>query len=1078
MNRRGRICLVLLLWGLGLPAGAGEAPAADSPEALVKLLEEGDFDERQDAEAKLKEIGEDAYPALKKALESPNLEVREIAKRLMSLEGEAVLRILLIDAQGKPAEGETLTYFLRSAAQQSIHMGFSSEDQKTAPTDAHGSIVLEGLKNGAYMLNMQWPQTQAQPEGGYFQRMYLASGVNRIRFRLPAMIKIQGLVTTGKEAKPLAGASVELLPDSGLPIPKSPALLERFLEANMFGRQQNQVQATTGEDGRFTLEKVTAGRYRLLARHEDHVLAISEPVDVSAEQDIALDKPLVLFTKAETLGGFKVIVQDEEGKPAAQAKVKVTLVPLSDEGNDDGGLEGMGAFGIQLGRMGRMQEWLAPKDLETDADGRVELKELHPGKYRLAIEGGGGAERVWESFTVESGAIVELEPRKAPEPGTLRGTIVDGAGKGVQHAQCWAVECSTSFVRDALEAAARQHPWQLRSMAPRSETPITSKADGSYEIGQLSPGRYVLIFALPDNAMGIIRNLEVAAGKTVDAPKLNTGAKAKDEHGVKRVKGTVLLPDGQPASQAQLTMFMGPNSTWGSNVGAQGTFDFNLSHGGNRYSRPTLLMARVPGYLPAKVDLTAEGVDLTNIKVNLQPQQFGRLKVKAVDAEGKPLAGVWVTPQRAPNSHWNGRQQAPQSRTTNALGEVSFRGLAVAKRRFSVAKNGYFHEGSLEVELKADEEVEATATLKPGFAIEASLRAPEGFKVEDAIVYLTPDQLGFGEMRSASPDEAGEIRFTGLPPGRYQLNPCLPGCVPALTRYPVEIKAASEKLEIAFVPPPRIALDLGPAWAGAMVQAGTPRDAEEKEANGFLFQRQAMLPALDAQGRTRSRPQELSPGRYDLTVFSGEAMGRFSGMPRPRKQGQFAIVRRIVQGIDVAPGATGEEYLKIALEPGKGKLKGWIDDAGVGDKLAHTGQVIVILEGPGAKGELYLALNAAYGGNWRLIEPETDAAEKPDEANLRTRFDFDALPPGAYTLKVKTYMHRYDPETGVSTPLQSLLRINGKDTVEFEVAEGAEVDLGKLSLELTEQALADIETMNAMRYPSEFGDDEVPVFKP
>ena len=88
-------------------AGSLSAAEAEDPDAaarrLVEMLRNGDFDERQEAEEKLREMGDPARRALAAAMKKGDsgLEFKIVGKRLLAYLSGATLIVQALDLAGK-----------------------------------------------------------------------------------------------------------------------------------------------------------------------------------------------------------------------------------------------------------------------------------------------------------------------------------------------------------------------------------------------------------------------------------------------------------------------------------------------------------------------------------------------------------------------------------------------------------------------------------------------------------------------------------------------------------------------------------------------------------------------------------------------------------------------------------------------------------------------------------------------------------------------------------------------------------------------------------------------------------------
>jgi 5-hydroxyisourate hydrolase-like protein (transthyretin family) len=162
----------------------------------------------------------------------------------------------------------------------------------------------------------------------------------------PQLYAVTGTVVNSVSGDPVRGATVALT-----------------------GPADDQVQATTrsGDDGRFALRAMPAGKYRLRASHRGYTTSLyeehenfSSAVVTGPDQDTA---HMVFRLPPEAL--LRGVVSDDSGEPVENATVMLFRQP---------GKENPGEKTYQAGKT------------TTDDTGAYEFASLRPGEYLLAVE--------------------------------------------------------------------------------------------------------------------------------------------------------------------------------------------------------------------------------------------------------------------------------------------------------------------------------------------------------------------------------------------------------------------------------------------------------------------------------------------------------------------------------------------------------------------------------------------------------------------------------------------------------------------------------------------------------------------
>ncbi|MCZ7644204.1 MAG: carboxypeptidase-like regulatory domain-containing protein [Planctomycetota bacterium] len=1046
-----------MLVGLLAQAGAGEAPAPASPEDLLRVLEEGDFDARREAAAKLEELGEQAEAALAKAAEeSPSLEVQEAAKRLLGLLHSATLAIELIDADGKPVAGENLTYYLAFQEQAGGQPFIRGDEQKSGATDERGRLAIEALRPGPYFLSVHPAKRQASFEVQATQFVQLESGLNRFRLRAAPTAKLTGIVRSAATGKPLKDAQVSLLTDIFGADPAN-VEIEDLLSSNLFGRAPSG-DASTDAEGRFTLEQAAHGTYILIVKEERHRTWIAKRVTVNADRELKIPD---LAPQEGLPPEARFVLQDDKGKPLASQKVMATLMRRP----ADPGAESYRALAARIVSYGVFESQRTPKEVATDEQGHLSLKDLKPGTYRAVFRVGDGVPLVLDEFTAAANAPAEERVLKQTPAGVLRGRMLGEDGKGQAHVQVTCLDLGDPLLAASLESVLESNPWQLMQLTQGASGKVHTSADGSYEFKNLAPGRYVLLARFNHGGMGAVFDQTVKAGETTDAPDLKgqgggAGGKAT------LVKGSILRPDGKPAGGLNLTMYLGPNSTWGTNTVDNGTFQFHL---GARNAKPTRLLVRENGCRPVLLDLTDGKVDLSNLQIRLEKQEYGQVRFIALDEAGTPLEGVRVGPAAKVSRHRSAQGGTAPARTTSRDGQVVLRGLATGARSFQITKPGYFIETNPSVDVKPGAEAELGVRLLKGLELKGRVRLPEGALPADALVYLHEVRDGLPKLRAREAGVDGVFRFTGLAPGTYRVMVRHPRLIAGREDGEVELKAgASPDLELDLVAPRTVEVEADPAWHAARLLAvpeGSWRGASLNRTASYMQWYQAE--AVDETGRARLRA--LAPGKYDLLAVAQTQQHGFGGFGSTN-------FSRFLRALEIPPGA-GDEPFRVALEgrPDGGVLTAVLALPDAELELHQGVSIELTLESGQGKALVNCQPKPLNAMGFEFVEAGRE--RRKNAASGGRRVDVRGLPEGRYRLRACILGMVRNPYLLTRDAEELPVLLQGKPELEVQVGAGAQVDLGTLDLTLPPETKQKLAVAQQEYYPDAQPIDEAAVLQ-
>lgn len=214
-----------------------------------------------------------------------------------------------------------------------------------------------------------------------------------------------------------------------------------------------QRQAETDAEGQATLGPLVPGPYRLNADADGYLPAVPATADLAGTDGAVLDVVELVLAKPASLSG---VVRDEDGRPVRNAEVvleaeeafligesaaRASTFALSKPG---GRKPGVGSLGVTTGpvpdipALGEADDAAAAEAggflVLTDDQGRFEIPELPPGKYRVSARHGDHAASVPKPIELDSGAALqglELVVRRG-QP--LTGRVRDGNGRPVEFA--------------------------------------------------------------------------------------------------------------------------------------------------------------------------------------------------------------------------------------------------------------------------------------------------------------------------------------------------------------------------------------------------------------------------------------------------------------------------------------------------------------------------------------------------------------------------------------------------------------------------------------------------------------------
>ena len=1054
-------CLALLTLGF---TAWGEEPATQSNEKLLELLQNGNFDERQDAERTLLGRGDAVRPLLEQTIRTTDdLDVRAAISRILENMYQSSLLVDLYDRDAQPLATQKVILYSTNA-QVVIRAG--NNGQKSYETNESGRISITGLKPGLQSLNFQLPELDQYPN---YRQYWLRTGINRILMVASRRGTISGVIVDGATGKPLENAEIKLIPDNGY----AP-----------FGQDWQGIKdwggvptTSTKANGEFTIEKVPLTPHLLFINHDDFQLAEPLTVRASEGEDVKLDAPIKLTAKSQLQGTLKIKLLGTDGKPFAKSKVGIKLIKIG----DDTGLtinEMMQRGMIRNRMMGRGN----PLDQETTEDGTLELKYTPPGTYRISLEPETGATLELSNVEIKAGVTKELDKQQFPAGGMIMGEIKNDQGKGVEYMRVFALRSddplAQAIASDPDASLGYVYMLQNRGNKPNQQQNMNTNKDGHFEIKELSPGSYFIICQGFDNHARFwfqsVEKSTVKDNETLDYGTLTvkqdqaTGGENFD------IKGQVVLPDGTPAQNVNVNMTFG-NGSWGTRSGQNGQFQFAQRN--SQQGKPDRIIFTLAGYKVQTVDLKARKSEWNNLTVKMEKLEYGSLTIKLTDPSGKPLANALLTPAGKPvrnNYYYRGNPVTPPP-STNAEGIARIKGLAPGKRSFKVQLDGYYLEKNLDLTIEANKELNLEVALKPGLELSGTLELPAGSKPELAMVTATgldpiDPRIGVSSCRVATVDAQGHFSFTGLPAEPVELSATYPGLVAerSATPFSPPLKTATLKMQKAG----GLKLDLGLSGRHAVLNWGqTEADILD---SFFMASDTSMLQQRKKSGEAggtncdRNGKLEvfgLQPGFMNLLLSQG-GLSRQMNRNGLSATAMFSLNKVEVKSVDGGlKGFKTVPYAKVDVPnfnaSGHGKIA--FKNA---EKLADSiqnGQLQIMLAGPQGLAQLYYPLNQRNQyQRLAIIIGQPPAGCKLPEEN-RDVIRFTNLPAGEY----KVYGRLQYWNIGQSENMQFVLNEKDKPLKTITLNADQDVDLGTLTFEIPQ---AFFDKYEALRTGTSSGD--------
>lgn len=599
-------------------------------------------------------------------------------------------------------------------------------------TDTKGQFSFTAIPPGSYVLGVFLP--------GYFMEdteVTVRSGERATKSLLLAQTSVAMGMILDDGKKPVAAARVRV---------------RQIGEGEFNFRMRPSGMSYSAPDGRFVIRSIEPDlKFSIDAGKKGMPNGEAGPYKLSA---------------GETKSGVEIViprgilitgsVTDKNGNPLSGVEV---------EPSESAGPSGMMRVAMRMMRGGAQRE----DAVKTASDGTFALR-LKPGTYDLEFRRESYAPKRLrgEKVTAERDPLsVTLE-----EGLELRGRLVRKDGSGVP---------------DVLISVVSE------SVRP---DPVQTGGDGSFIVGGLSPGQYMVVAIKPDEFIQENRAVKVPAAQELVIELAAGGT----------ISGRVIdKTTKQPVGDFQAGV--SPSRAGGAMVIMRGMSDKRPFHTDDGSfvleSVPTGqvdLTVSAPGYAETRVSglRVEEGKPLTDIEVALETGV--RLAGKVTGPDGSPAAGVTVAVDSQQQAQMRSagftvpRMPGEQAATTDADGEYAIDGLEPAEKIFVFRKEGLLTEQK-SVKLSG-KETRLDVRMSKGRAVSGVVVTDSGAPVADASVVARSPVQNAGRTQART-DSSGAFQMEGLTPGRYTFSASKSGYAGGEVQ-DVDIEAAGGGIRIAL----------------------------------------------------------------------------------------------------------------------------------------------------------------------------------------------------------------------------------------------------------------------------------------
>ncbi|MFN0205751.1 MAG: carboxypeptidase regulatory-like domain-containing protein [Planctomycetota bacterium] len=352
---------------------------------------------------------------------------------------------------------------------------------KKANVDDKGNYLFEHLRPGEYRIklkkresndgNMRFIMRTETDDPSALGVPVLIKELKETIFHLeaPMLATVQGVVTQAGE--PVAGVKVSIKPVEG-GMPEMPDF-----GGGGFGDfgGSGAMSATTDANGKYKIENVETGKYRVSAKKTSSVKALSRSLTIGSEKetvDLQLPRGVIegRVFKAEghaAVGNATVQVIEDSG---AVQEDRVMTMAFSASG-------GGGEIITSDGR----------SSVKTDAEGRFKIEDLPPGKYKIKASAANLRDGKTETLTLETDARIADVEVLLEKAATLRGRVTGAGGAAKANTLVSLAKKGGSSSPPKITMTDENGVYKFTSLDP-GEYNVTAQAlGGSIEFGTDSP---------------------------------------------------------------------------------------------------------------------------------------------------------------------------------------------------------------------------------------------------------------------------------------------------------------------------------------------------------------------------------------------------------------------------------------------------------------------------------------------------------------------------------------------------------------------------------------------------------------
>ena len=479
------------------------------------------FDLREQAAARLQALGEEARPALEKALKSGDPDVRR-------------LRAEFSPAWRRRASNYTasIPMAIRPQALRGELVTSTDKEEKVQPfkLNARGRIEFPRIRVGDSDGRMRW---KGWIQDGLMNDCATGWSIEAHAGLNPVLIVLH---RTGSAAGVIRDAQGRAAPGRKVLLFKDKFLLPDLLDAQIAQAALNMDFSTlSGADGSWEVDDLPEGVFASVVTGEGDAAQLGPLIRVRAGKTTRLNE-LTVRPKARGAVEFEMLKKD--GSPAAKTRVSWSAEPIFE--------------GPRAAERARVFADLREKitfengELESDDKGIVRIENLAAGRDDFLFWA--TDEPVYVARAeVKDGETVRISRKDVHAPGEITGKMV--ASKNA----VWGVSpllLAEAELNTLMETARRQSGAWYHFEGVRNRK-CEDNGLGDFHAENLVPGRYAIYIPQQSFSHAVfVFGIDVPAGKAV---RVSDFKLPEIPESISAFSGIVHLPDGTPAEGAEVT---------------------------------------------------------------------------------------------------------------------------------------------------------------------------------------------------------------------------------------------------------------------------------------------------------------------------------------------------------------------------------------------------------------------------------------------------------------------------------------------------------------------------------------------